>query len=394
MWEEATNRQLHNNRYIVVSKKMQSSRSGRFPFLKFLFLLLLIVLLGGYAYKTEVRLKNIEDRFGGREKLKCSEKEIKNLMQNRVVRIIGALSEGSGFPVTDNQIITNFHVIDGEPSPKIIFPDATFETPTQIKGDKQKDIAFIKVARKLKPLNFFGFYGSFAYKPELNFGEPVYSAGYPFGSSLPGEVTINKGSFGGKRYSKNFGMTLIQTDISVNPGMSGGPLVDQCGNVIGINTAGTAGLSVFLDIGDIQQAWPDITDKEIAKIEINTSSPEGAVKAFYAYIKARDLKKAYELLGSNYLSLEKWQEGYKDTLQVDLVTSAVDEKDKNKVLVKLTSEDWVNQELVIKYFEGYWITKEKNNSYNLVNSNIKEVKDPGWEWFYEPTSSAKENQEY
>lgn len=339
-----------------------------------------------YVNTLETRLKNIETRFGGKEKLLCSEKEIKEVMQKSVVRIIGGLSEGSGFPVSKNQIITNFHVIEGEPSPKIVFSDGSFETPVDIKGNKKKDLAIITINKKLEPLSFFGFYGTLSASNEISFGEPIYSAGYPLGSSLPGEVTVKKGYFNGKRFSKDLGMTIIQTDLTINPGMSGGPMLNQCGTVLGINTAGLAGLSVFLDMNDVQQAWPDMDRKEIARIEIDTSTPEGTVKAFYTYIKARKLEKAYELEGRNKLSYGKWIEGYKNTLQVGLISTKVDKKNENKVFLKFDSSDWVDGELISKYFEGYWEITEQNGQYKLSGSKIKEVKDPDWEWFLsEPT---------
>ncbi len=345
------------------------------------FNILAIATLGIFVWKINARLENIERRFGGTEKLKCSEQDVQKLMQKSVVRIIGSLSEGSGFPISKNEIFSNFHVIDGEPSPKVVFPDGTFETAVKIRGNKQKDIAILTIARELEPLPFYGFYGTSTYSPNPTFGEPVYAAGYPFGSELPGDVTINKGSFGGKRFSKDFDMTLLQTEISVNKGMSGGPLVTSCGQVIGVNTAGVAGLSMFLDIASIQSAFGELSSEEIAKFEIDTNTPEGVVKAFYAYIKARDLEKAYGLGGVDKLPYEQWVKGYENTLHVNLIFSRADKKDKNKIHIKIVSRDWVNNELVQRYFEGDRIVSK---NLKLEGSNIKEIKNPGWDWFYNP----------
>jgi hypothetical protein len=248
----------------------------------------------------------------------------------------------------------------------------------KIRGNKQKDIAILTIARKLTPLPFYGIYGTSAYSPNPTFGEPVYAAGYPFGSTLPGDVTVSKGSFGGKRFSKDFDMTLIQTDASLNGGMSGGPLVTSCGQVIGVNTAGVAGLSMFLDIASVQSAFGKLSSEEIAKIEIDTGTPEGVVKTFYAYIKARDLKKAYELEGIDKLPYEQWIKGYENTLHVDLISSKVDEEDENKIHIKIISRDWVDNELIHRYFEGERIVKDLK----LESSNIKEIQEPGWDWFY------------
>lgn len=291
------------------------------------FLLLALVFISGisfYIFNIEKRLQNIENRFGGAEKLKCSETAVQELLQKRVVRVIGGLSEGSGFPISQTEIITNFHVIDGEPSPKIVYPDGSFETPVSIKGNKQKDIAILTVTRLDKALPFYGYYGNTAYPANPTFGEPVYAAGYPLGSELPGAVTIKKGNYNDKRYIKQLEMNLLQTDISLVSGMSGGPLVNACGQVIGVNTLGLAGLSMFLDMTNVQQQIPELDSKDIVKVEINTTTPQGAVEAFYAYIKARDLEKAYRLLSNariSVMSFQEWQEGYKNTLHVDLVKS-------------------------------------------------------------------------
>ena len=353
---------------------------------------LLLLVNAFYLAGLNDRVANIESRFGGTEKLKCSEADVKKLMESSVVRIIGSLGEGSGFPFSENEIMTSFHVIDGEAAPKVVFADGTFETANNIIGNKKKDIAILTVKRKLTPVSFYGYFGTSAVSPEITFGEPVYAAGYALGSELTGDVTVNKGAYGGKRFLKEFDMTVVQTDISVNRGMSGGPLVNSCGQVIGINTAGLAGLSVFLDIGSVQNSFNTLSTDEITKLEINISTPEGVVQAFYAYISARDLKSAYDLVSAEKLdgrSYEDWTGGYSQTLHSNLITSKVDEKDKNKVHIKLESLDWVDGELVTKYYRCYWVVRnvlseaEGNEDLKLHQSQINTVHDPGWDWFYD-----------
>jgi hypothetical protein len=358
------------------------NRIFSWKFILFFLILLNIAVLVDY----NDRLTNIEKRFGGTEKLKCSEEEIQRTMQKSVVRIIGSLSEGSGFPISENEIVTNFHVIDGEPVPKIVFSDGSFTKALNIIGNKTSDLAIITVEKKLEPLPFYGYYGTSDYFANPTFGEPVYAAGFPLGSNFPGDVTVKKGSFGGKRFSKDFNMTLIQTEIDLNRGMSGGPLVDSCGQVIGINTAGLAGLSVFLDMISVQNSFNRLSADEVAKFEVDTSTPEGIVKAFYAYISARDLKKAYDLVSPEKLngkSYDEWIKGYANTLHSNLVLSKVDEKNENKVLVKIISSDWVNGELERKFFEGWWEVREEDGKLKLWKSNIREVKEPGWGWLWE-----------
>lgn len=168
--------------------------------------------------------------------------------------------------------------------------------------------------------------------------------------------------------------------------MSGGPLVDACGKVIGVNTMGVSGLSLFLDIRAVNDLIPSISEKDIAKITIDTSTPEGVVSGFYSYIKTRNLSKAYALLSKGKQSdgpFEDWIKGYANTVQVDLVSTKSDPKNKNRVHVKFYSQDWVEGELQVKYFEGEWEVVSEEGKLKLKGSNIKEIKEPGWEWFGE-----------
>ena len=348
----------------------------------------LIIAVCVFLFNVNQRLANIEERYGGKEKLSCSEAEMQELLNNSVVRIIGSLGEGSGFPLSENEIVTNFHVIDGEPSPKIVFPNGSIETPEEIIGSKLKDIAILKLKRKMTPIAIYKRIvkdqGILTTKTKPSFGEPVYAAGYPLGSSLPGQVSIGKGSYIGERWLATFNMNTLQTDISVEHGMSGGPLVNSCGEVVGVSTAGLSGFSIFIDIKSVEESRHAYTGDEIAKIEIDTSSPIGAVNAFYAYIKAGNLEKAFELISderkSTISSFEEWTKGYEKTLQVELVKSEVDEEDKNKVNIRLVSMDWINGEPVYKYYQGSWIV---GKDLKLDKSDILEISEPDWSWFYE-----------
>ncbi len=66
------------------------------------------------------RLVIVENKLGGKEVLACNEKDTINKVRQSVVRVVGGYAEGSGFAVKPNVILTNFHVIEFEPSPKII----------------------------------------------------------------------------------------------------------------------------------------------------------------------------------------------------------------------------------------------------------------------------------
>ena len=333
-----------------------------------------------YIIFLNIRLTNVEKRFGGRELLQCSQDAIQKVMNQRVVRIEGSLSEGSGFPISDHEIFTNFHVIDGETSPKVVFSDGSIVTPTKIIGNRDKDMAILDVDRTLTPLPFYGYLGTSTINPSPTFGEPLYAVGYAEGSELTGGVTITRGSYNGSIYENELKSSFIQTDASVVEGMSGGPLVDACGRVIGVNTLGVAGLSMFIDMTSIQNSIGDLSDKDIAKASIDTSKPLGVVNAFYTYIGSHNLKNAYDLIDPSRQTqtYDYWTQGYTTTLQVYLISAKPDAKDKNKINIKLSSLDWINGTTMSKYFEGYWIV---GDNLKLKGVNIQTVQNPSDDWF-------------
>ena len=138
-------------------------------------------------------------------------------MKRSVVRVVGGLSEGSGFFVSDNQILTNFHVIADEPSPKVVFPDGHFTTSYRITANKDNDLALLYL-NETHPDKIFHWVSP----QTLQINEPLLAAGYPLGTDLSGEVTINKGNFSAVRHASGFFSDYVQTSINLVQGMSGG----------------------------------------------------------------------------------------------------------------------------------------------------------------------------
>jgi S1-C subfamily serine protease len=140
---------------------------------------------------------------------------------------------GSGFVIsTDGFIITNNHVIENAESIKISFIDGR-SVNAEIKGtDASTDIAVIKIDESnLKALTL-------ADSAELHAGQIAIAIGNPMG--LQYTVTAGVVSALGRTLRANNGRLIddvIQTDAALNPGNSGGPLVNSQGKVIGVNTA-------------------------------------------------------------------------------------------------------------------------------------------------------------
>lgn len=365
----------------------------------FLYLLVFIIIFFLYSQNQKInkltdrlgvieekRLKLLEDKFGGEKNLKCNESETVKKVRNSVVRIIGGEAEGSGFIVNDNgYVLTNFHVIEFEPAPKVMFVDNTFETGEILYADKNADLAILKINKKVPTINWSN-------SDLVNPAQEILSFGYPFGGTMTGEATVLKGNLSAKRIVHDIGMEYLQTDATLNPGMSGGPMTTVCGDFVGINTMGTAGVGLAISSNSFKQKYLEMIAskeplKDIKRIEFNPNgSPLETVTAFYNYIKIRKLDKAYGLLTDNFLegaTFDQWKKGYTSNMDTSVLKIENDPLRENFVKIKLSTKDLIGDAVVYKYFEGTWEVKEIDGNLKLWSAGIKEVKDPDIMWFYE-----------
>jgi S1-C subfamily serine protease len=142
-------------------------------------------------------------------------------------------ASGSGFIIsTDGFVVTNNHVIEGAREIRVALADGR-TVNAELKGaDPSTDIAVLKIdVTGLKSL-------SFADSESLQAGQIAIAIGNPLG--LQHTVTAGVVSALGRTLRASNGRLIddiIQTDASLNPGNSGGPLVNSLGQVIGVNTA-------------------------------------------------------------------------------------------------------------------------------------------------------------
>jgi len=167
-----------------------------------------------------------------------------------------ATSLGTGFILTtDGYIMTNSHVVDDVDKVIVKLIDGEEFDAKVIGTDPQTDIALLKIEAE-RPLPVVQIGDS----EQLQVGEWVVAIGSPFGF----EHTVTAGIISAlkRRLPRENYVPFIQTDAAVNPGNSGGPLMNLRGEVIGINsqifsrTGNFAGLSFAIPINlamDIQQ---------------------------------------------------------------------------------------------------------------------------------------------
>lgn len=159
-----------------------------------------------------------------------------NLFGPRQYVLPPQMGSGSGVIVSpDGYIVTNNHVVAGADQLTVTFNDRYTTTAKVVATDPSTDIAVVKVDEKNLP------YMEFGNSDDVHLGQWVLAVGYPL--SLDATVTAGivsaKGrSIGINRQQSNSAIeAFIQTDAAVNPGNSGGALVNTAGQLIGINSA-------------------------------------------------------------------------------------------------------------------------------------------------------------
>jgi serine protease Do len=200
---------------------------------------------------------------------------------------------GSGFIISDTgEIVTNHHVVDGAQTVTVQFADGRSLPATVVGSDPLTDIALLKVASdEALPSVAFGNSGS------MRAGDEVVAVGNPFG--LGGTVTSGIVSATSRNIHSGPYDDFIQTDAAINRGNSGGPLFNNAGEVIGVNTAifspdgGSVGIGFAVpsdlvqtivadlrDDGRITRGWLGVQIKpmseEIASV-LGYDRPKGAV---------------------------------------------------------------------------------------------------------------------
>jgi S1-C subfamily serine protease len=143
-----------------------------------------------------------------------------------VVTIKTDVSQGTGFLITeDGFVVTNYHVMHGAKAAAIYTHEGSKHSVFLFGKDELLDIALLKIEGEFSFLDFGD-------SDSMKVGEKVIAIGNPLGLSF----TATEGIISARdRKGINSLPYYFQTDVSLNPGNSGGPLINTDGKVVGIN---------------------------------------------------------------------------------------------------------------------------------------------------------------
>jgi tetratricopeptide (TPR) repeat protein len=153
------------------------------------------------------------------------------------------LGQGSGFIVAKNRVATNYHVLAGSSTASITFDDGSVAAvKSVIAASGPKDLMIVEIETGNRPVLPLGD------ELQLKVGDPVYAIGTPKGLS----ASLSSGLVSAFRQDE--GQFLIQITALIAPGSSGGPLLNNQGQVVGITTSrlkdGSFGFAT--GVGDLQ----------------------------------------------------------------------------------------------------------------------------------------------
>ncbi len=189
--------------------------------------------------------------------------------------IVNVVADGSGTRIgtgviidPNGFIITNQHVVDNYASLRVILTDNSIYSAELVAENSEYDLAILKVEAKNLPTVVFG------NSDDVRVGEPAYAIGNPINLDLRSTFTTGVISAKDRLMSVDGvgTMVLIQTDAALNNGNSGGPLINEYGQVIGINSSKISTFSSAIE--GLGFAIPSNTVKDVVNTLLSGSQPE------------------------------------------------------------------------------------------------------------------------
>ena len=181
---------------------------------------------------NEQQVQQLQDSIS---KIKTQYQDFSDVIDQSVKAVVSVQTNagsGSGFIFNSHgYIVTNYHVIQGAQSARVVTHDGISHKVYLVGSDSAADIAVLWINET--NLDYLRFGNS----DEVRVGEKVIAIGNPGGL----DFTVTQGIVSAVNREDSKGNELIQIDVPINPGNSGGPLIDASGKVIGVNTLKIAG---------------------------------------------------------------------------------------------------------------------------------------------------------
>jgi len=221
--------------------------------------------LTGNLLQTEVELNSLGSQMGSLDKeidlLKASAGEdfsgiIEDVIKS-VVTIRTDISQGTGFIInSEGYIVTNYHIMENVRSAGIYTYDGEMHQVNLIGYNLNFDVALLKISGDYDSLNL-------ADSDNIQIGEKVIAIGNPLGL----QFSVTQGIVSNIHQIGPTGLeSYIQTDAALNPGNSGGPLINKKGKVIGINNfkiKETEGMGFALESNYIKDTVNEISQQTL-----------------------------------------------------------------------------------------------------------------------------------
>jgi S1-C subfamily serine protease len=196
------------------------------------------------------------------ELLKLDKTDFSSVIEDAVKKVVTITTEsstGTGFALEyGNYIVTNNHVISGAQSIRVqTYDGRTFQARAALTNEAL-DIGLLEISERLP-----GFL--LADSDEITVGEKVIAIGNPLGLSF----SVTEGIVSAvKRKGPNGNSTYIQTDVPLNPGNSGGPLINKAGEIIGMNNfkvGGAEALGFALESNTIRNVIEELLAQSVVR---------------------------------------------------------------------------------------------------------------------------------
>ena len=214
---------------------------------------------GLYGVGTKNAIVAYNKKFAASSDLKKSEnvnKLLKNILalkptpKNKNNKSYGSeklykVSSGTGFFLSkEGHIVTNHHVIEGCENAKVHKKGEIYKT-VLVADDKANDLAILKTTEK--PENFLNLSDESPYSLQ-----DIIVAGFPFGDRFSSGLKFTQGIISSLTGTQN-NYSQIQIDAALQPGNSGGPIIDEFGNVVGVAVAKLSFRKIYKDYGVIPE---------------------------------------------------------------------------------------------------------------------------------------------